>query len=342
MAATIRDISRITGLSLATISKYLNGGNLLPENSAKIEKAIEELHYEVNEMARGLVTSRSKTIGVVIFDISNVFACTVLQYLGAHLREAGYASMICDSMNDPQLEEENIRFLLGKKVDGLIVMPISQDPAFLEPALRAGVPVVLLDRSLNDPRFDCVKVDNRKASYEAMEMLTDSGHRKIAVISSETVTTGKERVEGCRQLLREKGIEPVPAYWKIGTHSIDHGYRSMRELLEMKEPPTAVFLGNFEIILGAVMALNESGMQCPEDISLIGFDDLIISALSNPRLCLVVQPLRQMAVEAVKILLDRIDQSRASEQEAARIDQEHIEVVLEASISEGESIARCA
>lgn len=328
MAATIRDIKRITGLSLATISKYLNGGNLLPENREKIEKAIGELHYEVNETARSLVTSRSRMIGIVVFDISNVFCARILQHLGTRLREAGYAAMICDSMNDPLQEAQNIRFLLGKKVDGLIVLPVAEDAAFLEPALRARVPVVLMDRSLSDPRFDCVKTDNRKASYEAVRMLADCGHRRIALIVSDTVSTGRERLDGCLRLMKERQIPVREEYLKPGTHSIGHGYRSMRELLALRERPSAVFLGNFEIILGAVMALNESMYQCPGDISLIGFDDLIISALSNPKLYLVVQPLEQMSMEAVRILLDQIGQDAAK----------HVELALEASIIKGESI----
>ena len=342
MAATIRDIKNMTGLSLATISKYLNGGNLLPENREKIEKAIRELHYEVNEMARGLVTSQSKTIGVVVFDISNVFTGTILQFLGARLREAGYAAMICDSQNDPELEAQNIHFLLGKKVDGLIVIPVSKDSGFLEAVFRNHIPVVLLDRPLHDPRVDCVKVNNWQASYEAVGMLADYGHRRIALISADNVSTGQERLEGCLQLLKDRGIGIPADYLKIGSHSIEHGYRSMQELLQLEERPTAVFMGNFEIILGAVMAVNESPYQCPGDLSLIGFDDLIISNLSNPKLVLVVQPLRQMAEEAVRLMLERIEQRRNPDsQEEGESSAAGVELVLKADIAQGESIERC-
>lgn len=339
MAATIKDIKDMTGLSLATISKYLNGGNLLPENNAKIEKAIAELHYEVNEMARGLVTSKSKVIGVIVFDIANVFTCTLLKYLGEHLREAGYAVMICDSQNNAQVEADNVRFLIGKKVDGMIVIPVEQTASFLEPAIRADIPVVLLDRSLEGSGIDCVKVNNRTASYQAMEKLYQYGHRKIAIIGSDVVLTGKERLEGCLQFLKEKEISLPDQYLKIGRHSIEHGYQSMKELLSLKDIPTAVFLGNFEIILGAVMALNESDYQCPSDISVIGFDDLIISNLSNPRLTLVVQPLRELADSAADLLLKRADQGKMSGKETDR-SRKYEEIILPALISEGNSIAR--
>ena len=332
MAATIRDISRITGLSLATISKYLNGGNVLPENRKKIEEAIGQLHYEVNEMARSLVTSRSRTVGVVVFDIANVFTATILRHLGEYLREAGYAAMICDSNNDLQIEEENVRFLLNKKVDGLIVMPVASDAGFLEPALGEEIPVVLMDRSLHDDRFDCVKTDNRGASAEAVRILVEHGHRKIGVIGADSVATGSERLAGCMDAFAQAGINVPDRYMKIDSHSIEHGYEGMRELLLQEDRPTAVFLGNFEIILGAVMALNESAWQCPDDISLIGFDDLLISNLSNPRLFLAVQPIREMAAEAVRILLERLAQDKTEKKAPCR------EEVFPAVIVPGESI----
>ena len=336
MAATIKDIKEATGLSLATISKYLNGGNLLPENKAKIEKAIAELHYEVNEIARGLVTNKSRVIGVVVFDIANVFTCTLLKYLGVRFREAGYAAMICDSQNDVQVEAENIRFLVGKKVDGMIIIPVGASSGFLEPARRAAIPVVLMDRSLEGSGVDCVKVDNREASYRAVEMLYDYGHRKIAIIGSDQELTGIERLEGCLQLLKDKNIDMPSEYLKLGRHSIEHGYSSMQELLKLENPPTAVFMGNFEIILGSVMAVNESTFQCPADISLIGFDDLIISNLSNPRMTLVVQPLQDLADNAARLLLEKVN--RGSDEK--EVPKPQRDLILPARIVEGNSIAR--
>ena len=124
MPATIIDIKNRTGLSLATISKYLNGGNVLPENKIKIETAIKELHYEVNEIARGLVTNKTRTIGVSVYSIESIFNGTLLKYMGDALRKAGYGLLICDSNQDEETERKNIKFLLNKKVDGLIVIPV--------------------------------------------------------------------------------------------------------------------------------------------------------------------------------------------------------------------------
>ena len=122
MAATIRDIKKRTGLSLATISKYLNGGNVLPENRILIEEAINELHYEVNELARGLVTHKTKTIGVLVYDIQCLFVGSMLHYLGMELHKKGYGMLICDSCNDEKLQKENLQFLLSRKVDGIFML----------------------------------------------------------------------------------------------------------------------------------------------------------------------------------------------------------------------------
>ena len=125
MAATIRDIRDRTGLSLATISKYLNGGNVLPRNRELIEEAIDALHYEVNELARGLVTKRTKTIGVLVYDIQCLFAGNMLHYLGQELHKNGYGMLICDSCNNEEMEKENLQFLLSRKVDGSLVFAVS-------------------------------------------------------------------------------------------------------------------------------------------------------------------------------------------------------------------------
>lgn len=332
MPATIRDIKAETGLSLATISKYLNGGNVLPENRVKIENAVKKLHYEVNEIARGLVTNRTRTVGVVVYSVESLFNGTLLHHIGNALRKEKYGILICDSCNEKEIEAENIRFLLSKKVDGIIVVPLSRTSAFLKPAKDAGVPVVLLDRSLKDGEFDCVKINNRAAAFRAVNQLIEKNHKKIAVIcaDNENEYTGYERYLGYLDAMEQALLAVPEEYQKRGTHSIEFGQRSMRQLIELENPPTAVFMSNYEITLGAVMAINESGMRCPEDISMLGFDDLILSQLLKPQMSMVVQPMREMGEKAVEILLSRI---RGKETVSP------MEVIVGTRIREGDSIA---
>ena len=231
MPATIRDIKDRTGLSLATISKYINGGNVLPENKTKIETAIKELNYEVNEIARGLVTNKTRTVGVVVYSVESLFNGTLLHHIGNALRKDKYGLLICDSCNDEKIEAENIRFLLKKKVDGIIVVPIARRSDFLKPARDAGVPVVLLDRSFEDREMDCVKIDNRMSAFRAVNRLIQYHHKKISIICANIKNeyTGYERYRGFMDAMEQAGLSVPEAYQKKGNHSIEFGYHSMKE-----------------------------------------------------------------------------------------------------------------
>ncbi len=306
MAATMRDVREKTGLSLATISKYLNGGNVLPENKVLIDKAIKELNYEVNEIARGLVKNTTKTVGVMVYNIASFFSSHILHYIGQELRKNGYAMMICDSCNSEEVERENLRFLISRKVDGIIVLSVSMSSAFLEPAKEAKIPVVLLDRSLQDQEFDCVCIDNRVATLRAVNILIENNHKKIAFIGSDVEDTGIERIKGYKEAMEQAKLPIRKEYMKLGRFDVQEGYEKMKQLLAMKDRPTAVLLSNYEMALGGVMAVNESEYSCPEDISLFGFDDLLVSSVVRPSLWMVVQPMEMLCSNSVSLLLERI------------------------------------
>ena len=329
MAATMKDVKIKTGLSMATISKYLNGGNVLPENKILIEKAIKELNYEVNEIARGLVKNKTKTVGVLVYDISSFFTSQIIHYLGRELRKNGYGMMICDSCNDEQIEEENVRFLINRKVDGIIVIPVSMSGKFLDPAKKDGIPVVLVDRSFQDTSFDCVCIDNRVAAYRAVQILLNHHHTKIAIIGSNIADTGIERMKGYKDALDNAGVALCDDYIKLGGFSVEQGYKEMKQLMEMDDRPTAVFLSNYEVALGGVMAVNESELSVPDDISIFGFDDLLVSSVVRPRLWLMVQPMETLCNNAVRVILDRITEKNKDEP---------IKLSFSAKIQKGESI----
>lgn len=215
MAATIRDIKKMTGLSLATVSKYLNGGNVLPENRAAIEHAIEVLHYEVNEVARGLATNRTKTIGVLIQRLDNVFASTIIAEIEDILRQYDYGTIVCDCRGDEKLEAESIRFLLGKRVDGIITIPTSKSAGYLNAAVDRGIPVVLIDRIFQDKEMDSVMVDNEKAAESAVKMLIAHGHKKIGIICGDSrFYTGQERLQGYFKAMEEADLPVYAKYIK--------------------------------------------------------------------------------------------------------------------------------
>ena len=333
MAATIRDIRKMTGLSLATVSKYLNGGNVLPENRAAIENAIEVLHYEVNEVARGLATNRTKTIGVLIQRLDHIFSSTIIAEMEGILRAHDYGTIVCDCQGDEKLEEESIRFLLGKRVDGIITIPTSATSTYLNSALAREIPVVLIDRSFQDREWDSVLVDNVEASREAIKLLAEKGHQKIAIVcGEERYYTAKLRLQGYMEACREAGISVNDRYVKMGTLDIQHGYDGIMELVSMDDPPTAVFLSNYEITLGAVMALNENGIRVPEQISVVGFDNLMLAKVVRPKLWMVVQPMEEIARNAAELMLRRLEGEKTDEVE---------KIVLSTNLLPGESIRKC-
>ena len=329
MPATIVDIKEKTGLSLATISKYLNGGNVLPENKVKIEAAIKELHYEVNELARGLVTNKTNTVGILVFSIESPFTGMILHHVGEALRKNGYGMLIVDSCDDEPIEALNVRYLISKKVDGIIVLPVASRGDFLAPAKNAKIPVVLLDRSLSDIQYDCVRIDNRKSTYNAMKELIKRNHKKIAVIASEREYTGRERFNGFMEAMRDAGLE-VPADYQVrGTHSIATGYNGMKKLMALKDRPTGVFMSNYEITLGAMLSMSEAGFKCPDDISLLGFDDQLFFHLLQPQVYMVEQPMKALGERAVELLIGRMN---------GIINEDPIEIALGTRLQEGNSI----
>ena len=333
MPSTIKDISRETGLSLATISKYLNGGNVLPKNKEKIDAAVEKLHYQVNEIARGLVTRRTKTIGVVCYNIASIFNGTMVSYIGAELSRQGYGMLICDSRNDEKQEAENIKFLVNKKVDGIIVTPVSKQADFLAPADAQDIPVVLLDRRVQGGNYDSVTANNQQATYLAGKFLIQKHHRKIAVIASLVEYTGVQRLNGLRTALTEAGLSLPPEYLKLGLHTVEDGYRNMKELIRLKNPPTAVMMTNYDLNLGAVMAVNEENVDCPGDLSMLGFDDLILPHIMKPDLTVVAQPMEEMGRTSVELVLRRI--TRKWKKEEA---EEAHSVVCSTQLKEGDSV----
>ena len=329
MSGTIRDIKRLTGLSLATISKYLNGGNVLPQNRELIESAIKELDYEVNEVARWLATNKTKTIGVMVYDIQSLFNATLVGIIGKVLRKAGYGLLICDSANSLRQEQSNFEFLLSKKVDGILIVPIEHGEFIPE---DTDIPIVFMDKPPASGALSCVKIDNVKTGFDAVEYLISNGHRRIGVISSYSEYTGRERHKGYLAAMEKHGLEVREEYIKIAPYAgIPGGHENMNELISLPEPPTAVFTTNYEITLGAIMAVNESHLKCPEEISLLGFDNLILPQIVKPKITTVVQPMNEIGETAVRLILNEID--KGEERRAQTIN-------LTAHIQPGNSIRR--
>jgi len=307
MAATMKDLARETGLGLATISKYFNGGTVREKNRVLIENAVKKLHYVPNEVARSLKTQQTRVVGVVIPELSNAFITSIISSMEDILRKHDYAVIVCDCRSDPKREKEAVEFLLHRRVDGLINMATDATGTHLKAALSAGIPVLLVDRLIDSLRgkVSAVVIDNIYASHQAVRKLTELGHRQIGlVLGSPNLYTTNQRLTGYLNALKEAGITPSDDYIRYGDYTMDGGYQAVQSLLKLKKRPTALFVTNFEMTLGTMLALQHSGVRVPEDLSVIGFDKLELFGEIFPDLTLIRQPQLSIGRETANLMLD--------------------------------------
>lgn len=308
MEATMKDIARRTGLGLATISSYFNGGNVREKNRIKIEEAIEELHYEVNEVARGLKTNATRTIGVVIPELNNTFCAEIITGMEDVLRSHGYATIVCDCRTDKKLEREAVEFLIRRRVDGIINMPVDEEGNHLKRFQKMGKPIVLIDRKIQGIDCDSVLVDNKKAAEDAVRYFIGRGHRNIGIIGGpEEVFTAQERMAGYYKALESAGIPVRESLIWHGDYTIQGGVRGLEELVQNNPEMTAVFVTNYEMTMGAMIGVNELGIRIPEQLSMIGFDNLQFARACNPKLTIVAQPTDGIAREVAKVMLNHLE-----------------------------------
>ncbi len=334
MAATLKDVARETGLSIATISKYINGATLKEKNRIAIEHAIKKTGYTVNEYARGLKSNKSRTIGVVIPELSNLFITQIITAVEEILRAHGYSTIICDCHTAEKLECEAVQFLLAKRVDGIINMPVCQDGHHLKPAIERGIPIVLIDRSL--PALggvvDCVLIDNNGAAFSATHHLLQQGHRNIGIIvGPSTVFTSKHRLEGYKQALQEQRLRCSDSLIAYGDYTVQGGYESFCSLFDANPNMSALFVTNYEMTLGAIIAANERGIAIPQQLSFIGFDNMDLSRVTHPKLTIVTQPLEEIGAQTARIMLERLTGKETGST---------VNITLSTKIQHGDSVAR--
>lgn len=336
MAATMKDLARETGLGLATISSYFNGGNVRQKNREKIEKAIEELHYEVNEVARGLKKNATKTIGVVIPELNNIFCAEIISGMEDILRNHGYAAIVCDCRTDRKLEREAVDFLMRKRVDGIINMPVDMEGSHLSAFQKTGKPILLIDRQIQGINCDSVLVDNREAAENGVSLLLEKGHRNIGIISGpRDVYTARERLKGYSDAHRKFGLCVQEGLIYHGDYTIQGGVNGIQELVKKNPHMTAVFVTNYEMTMGAVIGGNELGLHVPEDLSMVGFDNLAFARACRPRLTIVSQPTEEIAKEAAEIILRRLENREAENQEiSCTVKKLKTNIILGKSIGE--------
>lgn len=308
MKATIYDVAKKAGVSIATVSKVINNntGNMRDSTKQRVKKAMEELNYHPNVMASALMGKGTKTMGLLVPDISNPFFSEIAKTIEDTAHEKGYSVIMCSTDENEEKEKKNVELLQNKLVDGFIVSSTYNDKSILQDLIRNGVPVVMLTQ--DDPAMDVSKVfvDDFKGGYEATIHHLQNGHHNIAIISEQLALASVKRTEGYLQALKTYGIRPRQDYIVRTRGKIPNGIKAFDYLFQLPEPPTAIFACNDQLAIGVMLGAKERGIRIPDQLSLIGFDDTILATATYPRLTTVAQPIARMGKTVVDLLIEEI------------------------------------
>lgn len=319
MAVTINDIAKEAGVSLATVSRVLNNsGYVKDETRKKVSEVIKKLNYTPSAIARSLSKNQTSIIGVIVPDIANPFFGEVIRGISEIADNNNLNIILCDSNESIKKELRSIKALREQRIRGLIISPTSADndvnSEYLKTLNGLGIPVVLVDGQLKYSNFSGVFVDNIKGTYDAVETLINEGHKKIAIITGRmTSKPAKDRLLGYEKALIMNNIPLNPEYVFYGDYSQESGYSLTKEILKLKEKPTAIFVSNNSMTLGCIGALFEKDYKIPEDISLVSFDRIDILNTLGFKISHINGPSIELGRIGMNLLLDALRNPKNSE-----------------------------
>ncbi|MDW8101168.1 MAG: LacI family DNA-binding transcriptional regulator [Anaerolineae bacterium] len=305
--ATIYDVARAAGVSISTVSHVLNGTRYVSEETrARVLQAIEKLNYRPSFLARAMVRQETRTIGLIVPDNVNPFFAELARGIEDYGFEAGYNVILCNSDRNTSKEQAYLDMLISKRVDGVIYMTADVNRERLQPLLDHKIPVVTFDRDYEG--IDAVLLDNLYGGYEATRHLIELGHHRIACISGpDPMTRSGDRIRGYQKALLEAGLSPDPALVVTGNWTYQSGREAAHLLFELPSPPTAIFACNDTMAIGAISYLRERGLAVPQEVSIVGFDNISLSAFTCPPLTTMVTPILELGQRLCQMLLDRIN-----------------------------------
>ncbi|MFN8492840.1 MAG: LacI family DNA-binding transcriptional regulator [Caldilineaceae bacterium] len=304
---THKDVAERAGVSVATVSYVLNNGPrpVSSETRARVEEAVAELGYYPNELARSLRLQQSSTIGLILPSIINPVFAEIARELESVCTQEGFLVLMCNSDRHHEREERFIQMLRAKQVDGVVVTPHCEPEALIEPLLQARIPVVVLEHDL--PDVHCIAIDELAGGRIAIEYLLTLGHRRIGLIRRKpTSALSRQRFLGYCQALTGAGIPYDPELVVECDAGHAAGAQAMQQLLALPEPPTAIFTHNDVLAMGALHAIHQAGLKTPDDISVVGYDDITSAAYLSPPLTTVRSPKAQMGALAAQIILQLV------------------------------------
>lgn len=309
---SIHDVAREAGVALSTVSNALSGKDNVKESTRqKVQEAAERLGYRVSVVARALRMQRTFTLGVLLADVSNPSSPDFLRGIEDVAERESCSLLVCNT--DGLLEKQiaQMRVLLDRRVDGLVLLSQYGDPPIVRELLNSGTPFVFLQRRSRKHHDDYVGADNHEGITAAIEHLVGFGHKRIGFIRGPTEsTTADERLEAYRELVERLNLDADPALIIQGNYQVDGGYRAAREFLSMTKRPTAILAANDMSAMGVMNAAAEAGVSIPGDLSLIGLDDIELASFAPVNLTTIALPRRDMGAAAAMVLMDHIRKKR--------------------------------
>ncbi|MGO9883190.1 MAG: LacI family DNA-binding transcriptional regulator [Solirubrobacteraceae bacterium] len=326
-SVTIRDVARLAEVHPGTVSRALNEqtrGLVNPDTAERVIRAAEELGYQPNPIARGLKTNRSFTVGVLIPDLTNPLFPPIMRGIEDRLGDAGYTLLTVNTDNDPERERHQMAALRARQVDGLIAATARLDVELLAQVAADGIPVVLVNRSLEDGSLPAVTVNDRQGIGLAVEHVVSLGHERIGhVAGPQNVSTGHQRRLGFVEAMRAAKLEAPDARISVSNAFTEsEGTRTCEELIEHEPRLTAIVAANDRLAIGCYDVLEAHGLRCPEDVSIVGFNDMPFVERLRPPLTTVRVPQREIGTVAADLLLERL----------ADGDQDSREILLEPAL----------
>lgn len=316
---TICDIARLAGVSVTTVSRVINhSGYVKEETRRRIEDLIREYNYRPNAVARSLIRNDTSMIAVIMPGRTNPFFMEILDAIEETAEVYGHSVLFYNTGENPERERWAIEQAIEHRVIGILLLPImrtrQESVQLLKEAEQADIPVILVDRELPEPCFDAVLLDNRQAVYEGTQLLIESGHRKIALISCPEVSAqGRTRLEGYLSCLQKYGITVRPDYIQHGNFDEESGYLACQYFRELQDPPTAILASCSSVTLGCIRYVNEKKLHLGIDLALVGLDDIAtLKAIGYP-ITVIDRLRREMGIKAYQLLMGRINKTIQTE-----------------------------
>jgi len=313
--ATIHDVAAAAGTSISTVSRVLTGSaNVRPAKREAVLQAIEKLDYSPNLLARGLKTNMTYCLGLVINDIQSPFYSAAAKGMQAFAISKGYATMLFESGDDPEMERRSLEILKAKGVDGIVFVPTGGNHAFIQNFVEEGIPLVQIDRSLDDIPASIVVVDDEALAYEAVNHLIENGYQRVAIlIFDQPITPHHLRLEGYRRALIESNLPILEEYvCRSGTSSED-GYAMTLTLLDLPNRPEALLATSSRLGIGALKALKERNLRVGDNMGVVVFDDVEAFPVMTPSITAVHHPGYDIGWKAAELIMDAIESEQPLE-----------------------------